>query len=195
MWQQDTITLLGSGMADQFYGSVENLKLTRPEGVYVYGDTLYVSDTMNNRVLAVPLVKRILEGRPSRDEMLRATGLTTTSRYAYRGEIRVFIGSERVDMGRVQPWNTADYVYVPIRPLFEALGADVRLDERTNLLTITVQGKDTILALDEDYFILRGVAVTTLDEIIRLFPYALEWFPEFSLITLHIPSDLREDTI
>ena len=190
--EDKTITLVGSGMADQNYDSVENLRLTRPEGIYANGEILYISDTLNNRVLAVPLTSRVLEGRPSRNEMLETTGLTTTSRYAYGGEIRVFIDDERVDMGRVQPWNTHDSIYVPIRPLLEALGAKVVLNERTQQLIVTVQEQDTVLMLNEDYFILRGIAVTTLEEIVRLFPYTLEWFPEFSLITLSIPSDLRE---
>ena len=94
-------------------------------------------------------------------------------------------------MGRVAPWNTADAIYVPIRPLFEALGAIVSLDERTNTLTISIQEWDTVLALDIDYFILRGIAVTTIEEVERLFPHTFEWFPEFSTIALHVPRDLR----
>ena len=186
-----TKTIAGNGMAGQFYASVENLKMTRPEGVYINGETLYISDSYNNRVLAVPLTERILEGRPSRNKMLLETGISTDSRYSYQGDIRVFIADEWIDMGRVAPWNTMDAIYVPIRPLFEALGASVHLDERTNLLTITIQEWETVLALDVDYFILRGIAVTTIDEIERLFPHTFEWFPEFSTIALHIPSDLR----
>ena len=188
---EETRTIAGNGMAGQFYASAENLKLTRPEGIYTDGETLYISDSFNNRVLAVPLTERILEGRPSRDQMLTETGISTASRYSYQGDIRVFIGDNWVDMGRVAPWNTADAIFVPIRPLFEALGAIVWLDERTNLLTISIKEQDTVLSLDIDYFILRGVAVTTIEEIERLFPHTFEWFPEFSTITLHIPVDLK----
>jgi len=188
---EGTRTIAGNGMAGQFYLSAENLRLTRPEGVYTNGEVLYISDSYNNRVLAVPLTERILEGRPSRHQMLLDTEISTASRYSYQGDIRVFIGDTWVDMGRVAPWNTADAIYVPIRPLFEALGAAVTLDERLNTLTITIGEQDTVLALDIDYFILRGVAVTTADEIERLFPHTFEWFPEFSTITLHIPGDLR----
>jgi len=189
---EGTRTLVGNGMASQFYASAENLKLTRPENLCTDGETLYVSDSFNNRVLGVPLTERILGGRPSREKLLVDTGITTTSRYSYRGDIRVFIDDQRIDMGRVAPWNTADAIFVPIRPLFEALGGNMILDERTNILTITIQEQDTVLHLDRDYFILRGVAVTTVDEIVRLFPYTFEWYPEFSLIALHIPSDLRD---
>ena len=186
-----TKTLFGNGEADGYYGSAENLKLARPEGVYADSEILYISDTLNNRVIAVPLTERILEGRPSREQMLAETGIATSSKYAYRGEIRVYHGSKRVDMGRVKPWNTQDYIYVPIRPFFEALGAVVDLDEKSGLLIITINEEETFLKLDYDYFILKGVAVTTTDEIVRLFPYTFEWFPEFSVITLHIPDDLR----
>ena len=123
--------------------------------------------------------------------MLLDTGLTTDSRYAYTGSIRIYLDGERVNLGRVQPWNTADNIYVPIRPFFESLGAAVALDEATGELTITIQGESTLLNRDRDYFILRGTMVTTFDEIVRLFPYILEWFPELSLIVLHIPPDLR----
>ncbi|MCL2821084.1 MAG: stalk domain-containing protein [Oscillospiraceae bacterium] len=187
-----TRTVAGNGMAGQFYASAENLKMTRPEGIYTNGETLFISDSFNNRVLAVPLTERILEGRPSRNRMLTDTGISTTSRYSYHGDIRVFIGNHWVDMGRVAPWNTADSIFVPIRPLFEALGADVHLNERTNILSIIFGDQETQLALDTDYFILRGVAVTTIEEIERLFPHTFEWFPEFSTIALHIPSDLRQ---
>ena len=186
-----TTTLVGGSLADQYYRSAENLKLTRPEGIHVDGETLYISDTLNNRVVAVPLSERILQGRPSREAMLQTTGISTTSVYAYHGDIRVFIGDTRVDMGRVAPWNTEDRVYVPIRPLFEALGAEVALNERTDVLTIKVKEYETYLEMDRDYFILKGVAVTTAEEIIRLFPYTFEWFPEFSLIALQIPPDLH----
>jgi len=189
--EEGTRTLVGNGIADQFYASAENLKMTGPSDVSTDGETLFIADTLNNRILAVPLTERIMAGRPSRESLLENTGLTTDSRYAYRGDIRVFIDDERVDMGRVAPWNTVDNIFVPIRPLFEALGAVVMLDERTNTLTISKQELDTVLRLDVDYFILRGVAVTTVSEIERLFPYVFEWFPEFSLIALHIPVDLR----
>jgi hypothetical protein len=146
-------------------------------------------------VVAVPLNERIMEGRPSREKLLADTGITTTSRYAYNGDIRVFVDGRRIDMGRVPPWNTADSVYVPIRPLFETLGADVTLNERTNILTITIQEQDTVLTLNRDYFILKGIAVTTADEITRLFPYAFEWYPEFSVIALHTPSGLQGNSL
>jgi len=188
---EETRTLVGNGIAEQFYASAENLKIARPEGIYTDGEILLISDSSNNRVLAIPLTERILEGRPSRYSMLTKTGISTTSRYSYQGDIRVFIEDEWVDMGRVAPWNTPDAVYVPIRPLFEALGAAVTLNERTNTLTIAIQDEEAVLNLDRDYFILRGVAVTTIDEIVRLFPYTFEWFPEFSLIALYIPNDLR----
>ena len=187
----ETITLVGNGMADQFYMSAENLRMTEPSGVATDGETLFISDTSNNRVLEVPLNDRIIAGRPSREQLLASTRLTTDSRYAYAGDIRIFIGDQRVEMGRIAPWNTAESIYIPIRPLFEALGATVTVDERTNILTITIQEQNTVLRLDIDYFILRGVAVTTTEEVERLFPYVFEWFPEFSLITLHIPVDLR----
>lgn len=191
----EVITLLGGGMDGQYYAAAENLRLTRPEGVCVEDGTLYVSDTVNNRVVAVPLTERILGGRPSRDSMLKATGLSTASRYAYQGEIRVFIGDERVDMGNVQPWNTGDGIFVPITPLIEALGGEAAIDGDTNVLVVDIQGERTLLRQDSDYFILKGTAVTTVEELMRLFPYALEWFPEFSLIALYIPQDLLPEEV
>lgn len=191
--QDSTITLAGSGMAGQYYSAAENIKLTRPEGICANGTTVYVSDSVNNRVLGIPLTQRMLNGRPSRGKMLETTGVATTSKYAYNGEIRVYIDDERIDMGRVAPWNTADFVYMPIRPLVEALGGQIALNEKTNLLTITINGQDTLLALDKDYFIMKGIAVTTLDEIVRLFPYNIEWYPEFSLIAIHAPAELAPE--
>ena len=188
---EGTRTLIGGGMAGRFHGSVENMRLTRPEGIATDGETLFVSDTMNNRVLGIPLTERVMAGRPSRGQMLAETGLTVNSRFAFRGDIRVFLGSQRVDMGRVQPWIRGDSIFVPVRPFLEALGAEVHLDEITNILSIYIGGTATHLARDSDYFIMRGVMVTTLQELIRLFPYTIEWFPELSLITLYIPHDLR----
>lgn len=184
------ITLAGGGQSGQYYSSSENLQLTRPEGVCTDGETLYISDTANNRVVALPLTERLLTGRPSRAKMLEDTGIATDSKYAYKGDIRVFINGESLDIGRVPPWNTAECIYMPIRPLFEALGATVAVDENAGLLSITVGEDVTMLTLNQDYFILKGVAVTTMDEIIRLFPYTVEWFSEFSMIAIQIPPDL-----
>ena len=190
-----TRTLVGSGAAGLFHHSVENLRITRPEGVAANGDTLFVSDTMNNRVLSIPLTDRVLAGRPSRGQMLAETGLTTDSRFAFRGDIRVFMGEQRIDMGRVQPWIVGESIFVPVRPLMEALGAVVHLNEQTGILSIYVDNTITRLELDSDYFIMRGVMVTTLQEIMRLFPFTIEWFPELSLITVHIPYDLRGEQL
>lgn len=188
---EGTRTLLGGGDAGKFHYTAENLRLTRPEGIATDGETLFVSDTMNNRVVAVPLTERVLEGRPSRVQMLADTGLTVDSRFAFRGDIRVFHGEQRVDMGRVQPWIRGDSIFVPVRPFLEAMGAHVQLNEQAGLLSVFIAGTETVLTHDRDYFIMRGVMVTTLSELNRLFPYVIEWFPELSLITLYTPHDLR----
>ena len=188
---EGTRTLVGGGMAGHFHDSAENLRITSPEGVTTDGETLYISDTMNNRVVAIPLTERVMAGRPSRRQMLEETGLTINSRFAFRGDIRVFLGNERVDMGRVAPWIRNESIFVPIRPLLESVGAGVYLNEQTGELSIIIDDTVTTLVRDVDYFILRGVMVTTFDEIVRLFPYTIEWFPELSLIVLYIPVDLR----
>ena len=188
-----TRTIAGNGASDPFYGSVENLGLTRPEGIAINGNNLFISDSVNNRIVVVPLTDRILAGRPSRHQMQIDTGLTINTRFAYTGPIRVFIGDQRVNFGRVQPWNSADNIFIPIRPLFEALGADVTLNESTNVLSIVIGEQETLLNIDRDYFIMRGVMVTTLNEIIRLFPHRFEWFPEMSLIAVSIPPDLKNE--
>ncbi|MCL2036506.1 MAG: hypothetical protein FWG83_03865 [Oscillospiraceae bacterium] len=187
----ETRTLIGNGTAGLYYESAENAKLTRPEGIGTDGEKLYVSDTVNNRVISFPLNARILEGRPSREDLLESTGIATASKYSYNGDIRIFVKDVRVDMERLHPWNTEEYIYVPIRPLLEALGADITVDEKSGLLTVTILEESTVLARDRDYFIQKGAAVTTLDEITRLFPYVLEWYPEYSLIAVHVPSDLE----
>jgi hypothetical protein len=187
----ETRTILGGGDAGGFHESAENISFTRPEGVATNGEILYISDTMNNRVVELALNDRILAGRPSRTQMLADTGITTNSRFAFRGDIRAFHGNTRIDFGRVQPWISGDVIFVPIRPFLEELGAIVSLDERSGLLSIYVADTVTVLARDADYFILRGVMVTTLNELSRLFPYTIEWFPEHSLIAVHTPFDLR----
>jgi len=188
---EGTRTLVGGGMAGRFHDSTENMRLTRPEGIATDGETLFISDTMNNRVVSIPLTERVLAGRPSRGEMLANTGLTVNSRFAFRGDIRVFLDDQRIDMGRVQPWIRRESILVPIRPLLESVGAYVHLNERNGELSIIIGDKVTTLTRDRDYFIMRGVMVTTLDELTRLFPYTIEWFPELSLITLYVPYDLR----
>ena len=187
----ETRTLVGGGEAGLFHDTAENLRLTRPEGIATDGETLFISDTMNNRIVSLPLTDRVLAGRPTRGQMLEDTGLTVDSRFAFRGDIRVFLDDQRIDMGRVQPWIRGESIFVPVRPLLEALGAGVELDERTGELSVTIDNTVTILARDRDYFIMRGVMVTTLGEFNRLFPYTAEWFPELSLITFYVPDDLR----
>jgi len=188
---EGTRTLLGGGGAGRFHYSAENLRFTRPEGIATDGETLFISDTLNNVVLAVPLNERVIAGRPARGQMLADTGLTTNSRFAFRGDIRVFWGDQRLDMGRVQPWLRGESIFVPIRPFLEALGAGVYLNEYTGELSIHIEETVTTLVRGLDYHILRGVMVTTLHELKRLFPYTIEWFPELSLISVYKPHDLQ----
>jgi hypothetical protein len=180
-------TIVGAGKPGKHYGSAENMALTRPEGVLVDGDTLYISDTYNNRVVAIELSDSVFAGRPSRHEMLEATGLTLDERNHYTGEIRLYVGGENVEIKGVQPWNTHGQIFIPIRPLIEALGGQVENDQNAGVLTITLLSQQTRLSLDTDYFMNRGTAVTTIEELTRLFPYYIEWFPEYSLIIVAEP--------
>jgi len=190
-----TRTLFGGGEAGFFHHSAENLRLTRPEGITTDGYRVFISDTLNNHLVAVPISQRVLKGRPSRGQMLAETGLSVDTRFVFRGDIRVFLGDRRIDMGRVQPWAQGGSIFVPIRPLLEALGSMVVLDETSGILYVRVGDTVTVLNRDRDYFIMRGVMVTTLDELLRLFPFTLEWFPELSLLTVFIPYDLRENDV
>lgn len=186
-----TRTIVG-GDAGFFHDSVENMQLTRPSGIATDGQSLFVSDTVNNRIVSIPLTQRVLAGRPSRGQMLDDSGITISPRFVFRGDIRVFLGDERLDMGRVQPWVRGESVFIPIRPFLEALGAVVYLNENSDVVSVFVDDTVTFLQPDQDYFVMRGVMVTTLAELTRLFPYTIEWFPELSLITLFVPYDLQE---
>ena len=177
-----TVTVLGNGQAEKFYESVENLKLSKPSGIASNGKDLYISDSLNNVIAVVPITDELNAGRSLRDIMLEATGLYIETHYAYEGEIRLFVNSERVYFNKVYPWNTSDNIYIPVRPLFEALGAFIEIENNTKNLIIEIEGITTIIGLNESYFTHKGVAVMPYDEIMRLFPYPIEWFPEYSVI-------------
>ena len=180
-----TRTVIGNGESGKYYSSIENLKLSKPSGITSDGTSLYISDTLNNAVVIVPITEQLKLGRPLRDELLEATGVNTATRYAYNGEIRLFVDGVRVRYDRVKPWATADNIYVPISALFTAMGAGFELDNKNDKVTVIIEGETVVLELNRSYFILRGAAVMPLDEITRLFPYIIEWFPEFSVIAVY----------
>lgn len=175
-----TRTVLGNGQAEKFYGSPENMRMSKPSGIATDGKDLYISDSVNNCVLVVPITKELKNGRPLRDDMLKATGADTSVNHD--GDIRVFVNGKSVDTGKVSAWNTADGIYVPVKPLFEALGGTVSSDK--NSLTVEINGKKTTLERDENYFMNKGAEIITEEEFIRLFPFVFEWFPQYGIIAV-----------
>ncbi len=180
----ETKTVLGNGTAGKYHVNAENMTLSRPSGITSEGINLYITDSVNNSVLVVPITQRLEAGRTTRAQMLAETGITIDEKYPYHGEVRLFVNGERVQQESVKAWNTSDKIYIPIKPVFEAIGATIHLDNQTKDYTITKDGVDTVLVVNESYFLLQGVAVTTSEEIMRLFPYTLEWYPEFSVIAI-----------
>jgi DNA-binding beta-propeller fold protein YncE len=176
-----TRTVLGNGESGRYYTAAENMRLAKPFGVASDGSSLYITDAINNAVLIVPITGALKAGRPLRDDLLAATGVSADA--TYNGEPRVFAEGERVRFDSVDPWNTADAIYIPIRPLFEAMGAWYGMDDQSMEVTIGIGEQYTKLGLNQSYFMVRGAAVMPLDEITRLFPYVIEWFPEYSIIT------------
>ncbi len=180
----ETKTVLGNGIAGKYHVNLENIKLSRPNGITSDGNNLYITDTVNNSVLVVPITDRLKNGRKTREQMLVETGISIDEKYPYQGDLRVFVNGERISFDSVKAWNTSDKLYIPIKQVFEATGATVKLDNKTKDYTISKDGIDTILGLNKSYFLLKGTAVTTSEEIMRLFPYTFEWYPEFSVIAI-----------
>jgi hypothetical protein len=175
-----TRTIIGNGEAGGYYGSVENLKLSKPSGIATDGDKLYITDTLNNKVVVVPITDELNEGRPLREDMLRRTGASATE--AYTGEPRIFVDGARVEFNGAAPWNTREDIYIPVLPLFEALGAFVEVN--SDNIVIAIDGRRTVLPLDGSYFMHRRTPVMPDSEFIRLFPFTFEWFPEFSVAAI-----------
>jgi sugar lactone lactonase YvrE len=186
----NTLTILGNGLADRFHESAENIKLAKPSSVACDGDYLYISDSLNNAVLSIPLNDTVKSRRLLRYNMLAQTGITTESPYDYNGHIRLFVNGERIryehGSGRnaVHPWITPDRLFVPVINMFDALGAITLLDESTGTLIVEINELQTVLELNRDYFMERNVVIMPFDELGRLFPYSFEWFPEFSVIAV-----------
>ncbi len=179
-----TKTVLGNGTAGKYYVNSENMKLSRPNGITSEGINLYITDSVNNSVLIVPITDRLKNGRKTREQMLIETGISIDKKYPYHGELRLFVNGERVRLNNIKSWNTSDKIYIPIKQVLEAIGATVSLNNQTKDYTISKDGIDTVLGLNQSYFLLQGMAVTTSEEIMRLFPYTFEWYPEFSVIAI-----------
>jgi|GEM_PF-6389152 len=76
-----------------------------------------------------------------------------------RGEVRVRVNGTRVDFPGQGAILENDRVLVPLRGVFEQLGADVRWDRESNTVTATRGRRDIVLRLDRPRAQVNGRAM------------------------------------
>ncbi len=172
-----TKTIVGNGEPDKFYLNTENMKLSRPSGIFVTGDKLYVSDTVNNTVVQLKITDELLKGRNSRESMLNRTGVTEF------GELKVFVDGTQIDFSALNPWNDPDNVFLPVRGILEAMGYAVQWNDTGKSVTATKADASIILSTDQ-FELKNGRTVITLSEFLKLFKATYEWFAEQNIVAI-----------
>ncbi|MCL1881166.1 MAG: hypothetical protein FWF76_03220 [Oscillospiraceae bacterium] len=182
----ETRTILGNGTPEQFYASAENLRLAKPSAIAVVRggvDVLFISDTLNNSVISVPLNESVMAGRLSKNEIL-SLALSQTLSENENDKIRIFADGKPLTLNGVLPWTFGERVLVPIKDLFSHYDGNVHLNQIDGTLSVEFSTIQTLLTENKDYFIENDEAVMPLDELKRLFPHSFEWFPEFNAIVV-----------
>lgn len=116
------ITLAGRSAPGDRVGAADAAQFNQPSVLLYAQGSLYISDTLNNSIKALRADPKALKPVRTQEDLIAGTALLPAS-----AEVQVWLDGKRVPFaGSAKPYLKGDKLYVPVRSLFEAWGADIK---------------------------------------------------------------------
>ncbi|MGI6778987.1 MAG: stalk domain-containing protein [Acetivibrionales bacterium] len=172
------VTVAGSGLPGLKNGSPSDSGFDAPVDILAYEGKVYVSDMWNNciRVLTVDdgLIKRTLD----RAELLEKIDTGIKTEYP-----QVWFGSTRIVFPDEKPYISDGSIYLPLRFIFEAWGADVKWIAPAKHVEVTKGSFHTTFMPGQDITFFNGERTfVKAEDIASVTGLRVEWFPEYNCV-------------
>lgn len=179
----NVVTVVGTGLAGKVNGALSIASLNAPSDVVYHSGTLYISDMWNNVIRSVTADIAALEGLVDRSELIRGIDFGPVT-----DEIQVWLDGEKVAFPDVKPYIADQKVYIPIRFVCEAWGADVGWVN--DIKKVTIRKGDFYREFTPETSPIAfkdGRTVMDSLNLSREIGLRIEWFPEYNavIITAH----------
>lgn len=118
------ITVAGQGTSGDQVGALDKVMFNQPSGVAFASGKLYVTDTLNNKLKVLSLDLQALKPLRSEGDLLDAVSLLPAGK-----EMQVWLDGVQVKLNTNNlSLEQSGKIYLPVRALFSAWGADIRWD-------------------------------------------------------------------
>lgn len=176
----NVVTVVGTGLAGKVNGALSAASLNAPSDVLYYSGTLYISDMWNNSIRSITAGIASLEGLVDRAELIRGIDFGTVT-----DEIQVWLDGEKVVFPDVKPYIADQKVYIPLRFVCEAWGAEVGWIN--DIRKVTVRMGDFYREFTPETSTIAfkdGRTVMDSLNLSRAIGLRVEWFPEYNAVII-----------
>lgn len=161
------ITVAGQGNSGDQVGVLDKVMFNQPSGVALASGKLYVTDTLNNKLKVLNLDLQALKPLRSEADLLDAVSLLPVGK-----EMQVWLDGVQVKLNTNNlPLEQSGKIYLPVRALFSAWGADIRWDSAS---------KETMISKGEWTLSLKPDASLNVQNIKDTLYVAAEYLPTVS---------------
>ncbi len=127
------VSLAGQSTPGDAVGAADAAQFNQPSGLLYHDGKLYISDTLNHAIKQLEVDPLALQPVRTKEDLLAATELLPVSE-----TIQLWLDSKPVgaDSAGHQAFQEGGRLYVPVRMLFEAWGAEVSWDKEKRVAFI-----------------------------------------------------------
>lgn len=126
------ITVAGQSTPGNKAGAADTAQFNQPSNVLYQSGKLYISDTLNHNVKVIEVETKALKRVRNEEDLLASTELLPASE-----DIQVWIDGQPVTFAfDKKAFASSDLLYIPIRSLFEAWGAEVTWDAEKRIVHV-----------------------------------------------------------
>ena len=174
------VTVVGTGLAGKVNGTLSSASLNAPVDVLYHSGTLYISDMWNNLIRSITADITSLQGVVDRAELIQGIDFGTKT-----DEIQVWLDKAKVTFPDAKPYISNQKVYVPLRFVCEAWGAEVGWLNDVKKVTVKKDSFYKEFTAQTDSIAFKdGRTVMDTVNLAKATGFRVEWFPEYNAVVI-----------
>lgn len=146
------LNVAGQSEAGDVIGSVDQAQFDLPSGVFYANNTLYVTDSGNQKIKALPMNLKQVTAVQSDDDLISSTPLQPVGE-----QPQIWLNGVMMSFTEnVTPFREDGKLYVPVHALFTQAGASVRQLTWQKEMTIIKDNKAKRLPIEAPHILLKN---------------------------------------
>lgn len=173
-------TLAGNGIAGWTNDYADTAQLNAPVDVLYYKGTLYISEAWNNAIRSIPVNLKKLTLVKDREELKSSYSFDKATE-----EIQVWYQGKRIKLTASKAYKEWDTIYVPVKEVMKAWGAETKWVKKNKTLSATKKGFQYVFEIGKDNTILKdGTVYIDTGSLGNIANLRIEWFPEYNALVM-----------